>query len=477
MGQIEISSKEDLAKIGNDESYPLNGSYVLTADITLTGNWVSIGKPLSDSDEDLEDKSFTGTFDGGGHTVSNLNITINEEKDVTYIGLFGRIGSNGVVKNLKINGGTLSVSDKDPDEDPSCNIGSIAGVNHGIILNCTSNATINCYAPATDGGGIAGENGGTIQNCVFTGKVITSINGSEDVYGQVRIGGITGDNESGGKIQSCQVEAKEITNSTKSGHIYGQNKGTVTESNYEIGNNVTIVGRTLYKDGNWNTLCLPEDVTATQIADSDHPLNGATIKELDVEDYTMDDNQKRIYKTRVEGHTLYLHFVDAPTSGTIITAGKPYLVKWNDSSNETKVFPNITVSKDATPTPVTSNINEGGNVTFIGTYFSKDIDAAGGDNTILYVGAGNTLYYPNAAMSIGAFRAYFQLNNDYYAAEPGTLIKAFNLDFGEESTGVKEIFDTPKTKVQGWYDLSGRKVDGQHLQRGLYMKDGKKVLK
>lgn len=478
MGQIEISSKEDLAKIGNDESYPLNGSYVLTDDITLTGNWTSIGKPLSsDSDTKLESKSFTGTFDGGGHTISNLNITINEEKDVTYVGLFGRIGTDGIVKDLTIDGGTLEVSDNSTD-DPSCNIGSIAGVNHGIISNCTSNATINCYAPATDGGGIAGENGGTIENCVFTGKVITSINGPDDIYSQVRIGGITGDNESGGKIQSCKVKAEEITNSTKSGHIYGQNKGTVTESNYEVGNNVTIVGRTLYKDGNWNTLCLPYNVTATQIAESTHPLNGAIIKELNIDDTEVVSGET-VYKTRVvaEEQTLYLHFVDAPTSETVITAGKPYLVKWNNSSSGTKVFPSITVSKNATPTPVTSNTNEGGNVTFIGTYFSKDI-GADGDNTILYVGAGNTLYYPNAAMSIGALRAYFQLNNNYYAAEPSSGgIKAFNLDFGEESTGVKEIFDTPKTKAQGWYDLSGRKVDGQHLQRGLYMKDGKKVLK
>ncbi len=472
MAQIEISSKEDLAKIGNDESYPLNGSYVLTADITLTGNWVSIGKPLSDSDEDLEDKSFTGTFDGGGHTISNLNITINEEKDVTYVGLFGRIGTDGIVKDLTIDGGTLKVNDNSTD-DPSCNIGSIAGVNHGIISNCTSNATINCYAPATDGGGIAGENGGIIENCTFTGSVSTTTDTDGlDLHGNVFRGGITGDNETNGVIKNCRVEAT-IPNPKLKHVIYGQQMGGTTRDCYCIKNgNAQLVGRTFYKDENWNTLCLPFDVKATDI-DVEHPLYLATIKELKTD--VIEDGKN---KTRVEGNTLYLHFVDAPTIGTTITAGKPYLVKWTTtgSSLVDPTFPGVSSFSSTDPKDVSVTSTDG-NVTFIGTYFSKDI-GAGGDNTILYVGAGNTLYYPNAAMSIGALRAYFQLNNYYYAAEPSSGgIKAFDLDFGEESTGVKEIFDTPKTKVQGWYDLSGRKVDGQHLQRGLYMKDGKKVLK
>ena len=442
--------------------------------------WTPIGKGTENWEDTYttdDSYSFCGTFDGNGKTIFNLNIHIyNSDAQVAYIGLFGRIGTDGIVKDLTIDGGTLEVSDNSTD-DPSCNIGSIAGVNHGTISNCTSNATINCYAPATDGGGIAGENGGTIskkgiiKNCKFTGTVRK--NGTLSF---INLGGIVGDNEQYGILLDCQVNNASIDQTVSAtghwGYIYGQSNGTVTDCYYYDGSNVTIKGRTLYKDGNWNTLCLPFNVTADQIAKSTHPLNGAIIKELDIE--APNETNKYTHITGVDGQTLFLNFKNT----TEIEAGKPYLVKWTTTGSNLAdpTFPGVSSFSSTDPENV-SVISTDGNVTFIGTYFSKDI-GADGDNTILYVGAGNTLYYPNAAMSIGALRAYFQLNKGYYAAEPSSDgIKAFNLDFGEESTGVKEIFDTPKTKAQGWYDLSGRRVDGQHLQRGLYMKDGKKVLK
>ncbi|GEM_PF-1766992 len=86
---------------------------------------------------------------------------------------------------------------------------------------------------------------------------------------------------------------------------------TVINNNNEVTTTVTLQGRTLYKDGDWNTLCLPFSMTAEQIALS--PLAGATIKELAT-------------SSNLNNGTLTLNFEDATT----IEAGKPYLVKWID---------------------------------------------------------------------------------------------------------------------------------------------------
>ncbi|MCR5435256.1 MAG: InlB B-repeat-containing protein [Bacteroidaceae bacterium] len=106
--------------------------------------------------------------------------------------------------------------------------------------------------------------------------------------------------------------------------------------------NVTLDGRTLYKDGDWNTLCLPFDLSAAQIAASD--LAGAKLMEL--------DNTETLYeghKTGLEDGTLYLNFTDA----TSIKAGKPYIVKW--------ILPNpdLTISTDAEWEAFAANVYNG----------------------------------------------------------------------------------------------------------------------
>lgn len=88
------------------------------------------------------------------------------------------------------------------------------------------------------------------------------------------------------------------------------NRLTITD-NKGLVRNVTLSGRTLYQDGDWNTLCLPFAMNASQIAAS--PLADAVIKELDGTNSYLDDNGK-----------LTLKFQDATT----IVAGKPYIVKW-----------------------------------------------------------------------------------------------------------------------------------------------------
>ncbi len=97
--------------------------------------------------------------------------------------------------------------------------------------------------------------------------------------------------------------------------------------------NVTLQDRTLYKDGDWNTLCLPFSMTEAQIAESTNPLNGATIKEL----VTEGDNATNLTNGTL---TLMLQTV------TSIEAGKPYIVKWNpgEAGIENPVFSDVTIT-------------------------------------------------------------------------------------------------------------------------------------
>ena len=82
-------------------------------------------------------------------------------------------------------------------------------------------------------------------------------------------------------------------------------------------------------------------------------------------------------------------------------------------------------------------------------------------------------------MSINSFRAYFQLNKDLTAgpASTGTPIKAFNLNFGEE-TGIREISDYSEYSdySETWFTLSGRRLLDKPTAKGLYIHNGMKVL-
>lgn len=466
---IEIHDAAELRAIVND----LNGSYRLVADIDLGGKvdegetyttWMPLGNnPTSESDEG----SFNGILDGNGNKITNLRVDVMDAT-TTYIGLFGRIGESGVVKNLTIESAALRVAS---NEEHTRNIGSIAGVNHGTIANCTSNAVVRCYASSTDGGGIAGENRGAIVECGFMGKVLTSQDAEGgDAYDNVVIGGVVGDNETGGVLMKCSSQDIEITHS--SCVLYGQNQGTVLRENED---GVTVEGRTLYKDGSWNTLCLPFNVTIGSSV-----LAGATVMELDV------STEGYVHPTGIEGTVLYLNFREVDE----VVAGRPYLIKWMEGDELVNPsFANVTI-QTTSPAGITS---KDGNVSFLGSFSSKKVGAQG-DNTLLYLGMGNTLYYPATSMSIGALRAYFQLNNNYVAAEPEEeedgkevegadvggaapriFINDFRLNFGDEATAIHRMDAARFSRTDHYYDLSGRRVAADHVATGFYIGDGKKV--
>ena len=219
-----------------------------------------------------------------------------------------------------------------------------------------------------------------------------------------------------------------------------------------VASSIVLQGRTLYKDGAWNTLCLPFDVgnfTGT-------PLEGATVMSL---------NTTKNSGTGFDEGTgvLTLNFTDA----TSIVAGKPYIVKWATTGQEISnpVFDDVTISL-IKPQTVTSNDKK---VSFMGTYDYIAFDTD--DRSILYMGAENTLYWPKSGASIGAFRAYFQLT------DPNINASAIVLNFGDgETTGIGSI-DNGELRIENddWYSLDGRRLSGKPTAHGIYIHNGKKV--
>ena len=218
---------------------------------------------------------------------------------------------------------------------------------------------------------------------------------------------------------------------------------------------VSLNNRTLYKDGEWNTLCLPFTLDETQLAAS--PLAGTDIRALS--------------SGSVSGGVLTLNFTGVGEV-TSITAGTPYIIKWDKVNGYESADPNTRDIKNPVFNGVTIDKTkhdvtfDGGK--FVGTYESQTFTNT--NTSILFVGEGDNLFYPKAGASIGAQRAYFQIGTN--------SVRAFNLNFGDdEVTGILSTTNlTNYTNSGAWYDLSGRKFDGKPTRKGVYVQNGKKVV-
>ena len=225
---------------------------------------------------------------------------------------------------------------------------------------------------------------------------------------------------------------------------------------------VTLQGRTLYKDGKWNTLCLPFNMTAAQVTSILAPAENG-LMELDTEAGSY------AHITGFEDGTLYLNF----KSATSITAGKPYIIKWASGTDVIDPkFPGVIISNVTTTSQgVTS---EDGYVQFQGTYRPVTYDAE--NKSVLFMGGNSKLYYPadNTSITIGAFRSYFQLNG-ITAGTPNSLVKAFVLNFdGDSADGLKDLMDSTGLN-DVIYNLAGQRLN--KMQKGINIINGKKVLK
>ena len=232
---------------------------------------------------------------------------------------------------------------------------------------------------------------------------------------------------------------------------------------------VTLSDRTLYKDGKWNTLCLPFSLNAEQIA-ANADFAGATLM-------TMDVTEKNGFDA-TDG-TLYLWFKTA----TAIEAGVPYLVKWDKAADYdnnpsvydivSPVFEGVTVS-NSTAQIVESKTAGLETVQMVGTYSPVGVTAD--DKSILFLGDANTLYYSTVDRQIRSCRAYFSV--PYINGHAGAKARAFALSFvGEETTGILEVSaNSNEVKDDVWYSLDGVRLNGKPIQRGMYINKGKKIV-
>ena len=257
--------------------------------------------------------------------------------------------------------------------------------------------------------------------------------------------------------------------------------------------NVKFNGRKLYKDGAWNTLCLPFNMTAEQLSAAKntvgHPLYGATIWEMDVTGW-YNGYQTALEKDPAdyEKYILYLYFKAA----TAIEAGKPYLVKWskpdgydtNPSSFDITdpVFENVTIKAS-----LSAMESYDGSVLFVPTFSPIVLEKGNWQN--LYVGANNMLKYPSSTkdVTLNSFRGYFQLMaGDEPASNPlaRSINIVSNIDDNNETTGIVDNKHETITNnhslfesvAKHWYTLDGRKLDGKPTKKGLYIHNGNKLV-
>lgn len=205
--------------------------------------------------------------------------------------------------------------------------------------------------------------------------------------------------------------------------------------------NVTLK-RTFYKDGEWNTLCLPFAVVDAKTA-----FDGAELREVDIQN----------------SHDNTIVFKEA----TAIEAGKPYLIKWANSSeaavNVEKKFEGVTLVAAATPVEV----NNGG-ISFNGFYKMTEASELGA--SVAAIGAGNKLFKVTEGKMKG-FRAAFVLSS-------GAEATKFNVVIDGTATGIEDlVIDGVKANGRV-YNLNGQYVGNSlnGLQPGLYIQNGKKIV-
>ncbi|MBR3088697.1 MAG: hypothetical protein IKH02_06725 [Prevotella sp.] len=215
---------------------------------------------------------------------------------------------------------------------------------------------------------------------------------------------------------------------------------------------VKLDGRTLFKDGEWNTLCLPFNLTAEQLSAS--PLAGADILTLT--------------SASVTGHHVDLTFGSNESS---LTAGTPYIVRWEaDTKIPTiidPVFRGVTLSDEKH-----DFVSADGHVNFIGYYDAFTI-LPSDDPLVYYLTTGNILKFTTKERLLKACRTYFTFTpSDGSSANDFT----FDISFGGDPNSIHTAI-TENDKTAGvWFDLSGRRLNGKPSQKGIYVTDGQKVV-
>ena len=206
----------NIAELVNGGKTDIN--ITLTADIDLTGkDWTPIGTDY--------DNSYKGTFDGGGHTITGLTFTTNDE----FAGLFGWLNRAGTVKNVVMEGVQIT-----SHQIYGGSIGGVVGSGWGTIENCSVSGSVS--GTVYVGGVVGVQIGGSITGC----------SSSATVKGMVDVGGVAGQTNSSATLTACYATGNVIIEmDTKKniagGSLVGMNAGSSLLACYATGN-VTSTG-------------------------------------------------------------------------------------------------------------------------------------------------------------------------------------------------------------------------------------------
>ena len=218
-GSYTVTSADGLmniAKLVNGGKSDIN--ITLDTDIDLTGkDWTPIGTDY--------DNSYKGTFDGGGHTITGLTFTTNDE----YAGLFGWLNRAGTVKNVVMEGVQIT-----SNQIYGGSIGGVAGYSWGTIENCSVSGSVS--GTVYVGGVVGAQIGGSITGC----------SSSATVKGTVDVGGVAGQTNSSATLTACYATGNvtiEINpeKNIAGGSLVGMNAGSSLLACYATGN-VTSTG-------------------------------------------------------------------------------------------------------------------------------------------------------------------------------------------------------------------------------------------
>jgi hypothetical protein len=165
----QIATAADLIALGNEPN-DYDKHFILTADIDLDPNLPGrkvfgravIAPDVNDAAGDFQGTPFNGVLDGQGHTIADLVV----DSDSEYAGLFGLIDDSGIVRRVRLAGGSVRGAARLPM--PRCGTGSLAGENRGLIEDCHANVAVNGIEAV---GGLVGENRGTILTSTSAGSV------------------------------------------------------------------------------------------------------------------------------------------------------------------------------------------------------------------------------------------------------------------------------------------------------------------
>ena len=435
--------------IGNADQWNDFAGFV-TNGYTFSGKFVKLNADINVSDMAGADdaNSFQGTFDGDGKTLTFTKGTSGSPFNENYSAPFRHV-KNAVIRNLHTAGtittsamngaglvgeshGALTIENcrssvaihasKSGDGTHGGFVATLSGKDNAITIDgcvfdgsfATTAGTNGCggfigwpvynkpiirNSLMIPGGVAAGMLGGTfsrvyyeptIDGCYFVdtenlpanqGMKAVALPAAPDNLGDlVKDYGILKAYQNGlffdGKYY---VNAGvDLPDNTDNGSAISEYNGATVD--------VTLTGSTFYKDGAWNTVCLPFNLT---LAGS--PLDGAVARPLT--------------GASISGSSLNLTFGDAVTE---LKAGTPYIIKWEGGDNLVNPeFKGVTI--DATDRSFDNGAGGDARVRFIGVYKSIAFDSE--DKSVLLLGGANALYHPVSGAGVGALRAYFKIGD------------------------------------------------------------------